>query len=318
MTRSLIRSPAPVTPFQRASIGRRIQKYRVLYLLLVPVVVYYVVFRYIPIVMQFILAFKDYFIMEGVWNSPWVGVDNFKALFNGPDFLRVLRNTIEISFLRLLFGFFPPILLAILLFDLSSPVYRRVTQNIIYVPYFFSWIVVTSLLYVMFSGSTGLVNGLFTALGMRKASLWGTPAFFRPLLIGSGIWKGIGWGTIIYMAALSSMDHSLFDAARVDGAGPWQRILHVTLPGIMSTMVFVLTLNLGYILYAGGEQVLLMYNAATYQTGDILDTWIYRKGIINMDFNLSTAMGLFQSLVGLLTIIGADRLSRRFAGVGIW
>jgi putative aldouronate transport system permease protein len=317
MTRSLIRS---TTPGHTGSGGllHRMGKHWILYSLLVPVVAYYVIFRYLPIVMQVALAFKDYMIMEGPWKSPWVGLKNFQDLFTGPDFWHVLRNTVEISLLRLLVGFLPPVMLAILLFDLSSSFYRRLSQTIVYIPYFFSWVVVVSLMFTLFSSTTGLVNGLLVSLGVKRVNFWGTPAFFRPLLIGSGIWKGIGWGTIIYMAALSSVDHELYDAAKVDGAGPLQRMWHITLPSILPTMVFVLTLSLGYILYAGGDQVLLMYNSATMDTGDILDTWIYRHGILNLEYNLSTAMGLFQSFVGLFTIVAADRLARRFAGVGIW
>ncbi len=306
---------------QRTATGSlmvRVRRSWILYCLLVPVVAYYAVFRYQPILVQLVLAFKDYRIMAGPWASPWVGLANFNRLFSGPDFWHVLRNTVEISLLRIGFGFLPPVALAVLLFELRSVRYRRFSQTLIYLPNFFSWIVVVSLLYTLFSGSSGLVNSVITALGMKRANFWGTPEFFRPLLIGSGIWKGIGWGTIIYMAALSSVDQELYDAAKVDGAGPLQRLRHITLPSLRATIVFVLTLNLGYILYAGGEQVLLMYNSATLATGDILDTWIYRHGILNLEFNLSTVMGLFQSLIGLFTIVAADRFARRFAGVGIW
>jgi putative aldouronate transport system permease protein len=296
----------------------RARKGWVLYCLLVPVVAYYVIFRYQPILVQFVLAFKDYRIMKGPWASPWVGLKNFKDLFTGPDFWHVFVNTLEISLLRLLFGFLPPVILAILLFDLKSVAYRRFTQTVIYLPNFFSWVVVVSLMFTLFSSTTGLVNSVIVKLGMPRVNFWGSPGFFRPLLIGSGVWKGVGWGTIIYMAALSLVDHELYDAAKVDGAGPLQRLWYITLPSIRPTMVFVLTLNLGYILYAGGEQVLLMYNSATMDIGDILDTWIYRHGILNLEYNLSTTMGLFQSMVGLCTIVLADRFARRFAGVGIW
>jgi len=293
------------------------RRYWFLYLLFVPVIVYYLVFRYYPIFLQGILAFKQYKLSSGIWGSPWVGFDNFTYVFARPDFYNVLENTIVISLLRIAFGFFPPIVLAILLFDLRSSWLRRVSQTILYIPHFFSWVIIYGIVFAMFS-NTGMVNQLIMGIGGSEQNFLMAPEWFRPLIVGSGIWKEIGWGTIIYLAALTGIDPSIYEAAKVDGAGPLQRIRHITLPGIRPVVVFLFTLSLGSVLNAGVEQILLFYSPATYEVGDIIDTFVFRQGLNQLQYSMATAAGLFQSVIGLILILSANWLAKRYAGTGIW
>ncbi len=293
------------------------RRYWFLYLLFVPVIVYYLVFRYYPIFLQGILAFKQYKLSSGIWGSPWVGFDNFTYVFARPDFYNVLENTIVISLLRIAFGFFPPIVLAILLFDLRSSLLRRVSQTILYIPHFFSWVIIYGIVFAMFS-NTGMVNQLIMGIGGSEQNFLMAPEWFRPLIVGSGIWKEIGWGTIIYLAALTGIDPSIYEAAKVDGAGPLQRIRHITLPGIRPVVVFLFTLSLGSVLNAGVEQILLFYSPATYEIGDIIDTFVFRQGLNQLQYSMATAVGLFQSVIGLILILSANWLAKRYAGTGIW
>jgi putative aldouronate transport system permease protein len=302
---------------RRSSLGIRLRRYWFLYLLFVPVVVYYIIFRYYPIALQGILAFKQYKLSLGIWDSPWVGFDNFAYAFSRPDFGNVLANTVIISLLRIAFGFFPPIVLAILLFDLRSSLLRRVSQTILYIPHFFSWVIIYGIVFAMLS-NTGMVNQLIVALGGTEQNFLMAPEWFRTLIVGSGVWKEIGWGTIIYLAALTAIDPSLFEAAKMDGAGPLQRIRHITLPGIRPVVVFLFTLSLGSVLNAGVEQVLLFYSPATYEVGDIIDTFVFRQGLNQLQYSMATAVGLFQSVIGLVLILTANQLAKKFAGTGIW
>ncbi|OXS54328.1 hypothetical protein B1A99_26790 [Cohnella sp. CIP 111063] len=304
-------------PVRRPSLVIRMRRYWFLYLLFVPVIVYYLVFRYYPIFLQGILAFKQYKLSSGIWGSPWVGFDNFTYVFARPDFYNVLENTIVISLLRIAFGFFPPIVLAILLFDLRSSWLRRVSQTILYIPHFFSWVIIYGIVFAMFS-NTGMVNQLITGIGGSEQNFLMAPEWFRPLIVGSGIWKEIGWGTIIYLAALTGIDPSIYEAAKVDGAGPLQRIRHITLPGIRPVVVFLFTLSLGSVLNAGVEQILLFYSPATYEVGDIIDTFVFRQGLNQLQYSMATAVGLFQSVIGLILILSANWLAKRYAGTGIW
>jgi len=294
-----------------------IKRHWFLYLLLLPAVVYFIVLRFYPMFLQMVLAFKDYRLMEGVWGSPWVGLDNFRHIFEQANFGRVLRNTIEISLLRLGFGFIPPLLLAIFLYDLSKGWLRKVSQTILYIPHFFSWVVIYGIVFALFSHS-GFMSLLIEKISGANVEFLMDSGWFRPLLIGSGIWKELGWSTIIYLAALTAIDQTLYEAAKIDGAGPWRRTWHVTLPGLRSIVIFLLTLSLGNILYAGGEQVLLFYSPATYDVGDVIDTWIYRQGISQLQYSLATAASLFQSLFGFLLVIGANYFSKKYAQTGIW
>ena len=303
---------------RRRSLGRRIADHRVLYLLFIPVALYYILIRYWPIALAWIVSFKDLKIGLGVWNSAWVGFRNFRDILTDNEILRVIRNSLEISLLRIGIGFLPPIILAILLHDLTTAWFRKAAQTIVYIPHFFSWVVIYGLVFALFSTGTGLVNNAMEALGLKRTEFLLNAQAFRPILIGSALWKDLGWGTIIYLAALSTVDPELYEAAVLDGAGPLKRIWHITFPSILPVVTFVLCINLGFILFAGGEQVLLFYNPAVYEVADIIDTWVYRVGLARLQFSIGTAVGLFQSFIGVVTIVAANAVAKRATGRGIW
>jgi putative aldouronate transport system permease protein len=302
----------------KAGFSVRFRRYRALYLFILVPLVYYVVYRYFPIAAQFILSFKNYRIMGGLWGSPWVGFDNYKSLFSTPETSRVIVNTVVISLLRLAVGFLPPIILAIFLFDMTSSRYRRISQSVLYIPHFFSWVVIYAIVQALFT-SSGYVSNIIAAFGGRPKNFLMDIKWFYPLLFGSELWKEIGWSTIIYLAALTNIDPQLYEAARVDGAGPVQRIVHITVPGIFPVIAFCLTIALGNILNnAGTEQLLLFYSPATYSIGDVIGTWVYRRGLGEFKYSLGAAVSQFNSVVGLVLVLFFNRISRKFFGVGIW
>ena len=296
----------------------RLRQYLPIYLMMAIPVIYLFVYRYYPIFLQFILAFKKYKILGGIWGSDWIGMDNFIKLFASPSISRIIVNTIRISVLRLVVGFFPPIILSIMLFDMTSNGFRRVAQSILYIPHFFSWVVIYGIVMVIFQND-GYLNSIRVALGYERVEFLMLKSSFIPLLIGSGLWKGLGWSTIIYMAALTGINPELYEVAKIDGAGPMRRIWYVTLPGIKSVVVFVLITSLGGILSgAGTEQILLFYGPSNYAVSDVIGTWVYRQGLGKMEYGLSAALGMFESTVGLVMVLICNTLSRKFAGVAIW
>ncbi|MFD2330878.1 ABC transporter permease [Cohnella sp. GCM10020058] len=310
--------PAPGAPAAEVTLWRRIVRHRMLYLMFLPVAVYYIVFRYWPIGLAWIVAFKDLKLGMGVFDSAWVGLDNFRVMFEDPEIVNVLRNTVEISLLRIVVGFFPPIILAIMFHDLSSGRLKKWLQSAVYIPHFFSWVIIFGIVFAFFSTGTGFVNNVLEAMGLPRVEFFLSEGWFRPILIGSALWKEIGWSTIIYLAALSTIDAQLYEAARIDGAGPIRRIFAVTLPGILPVVTFVLCLSLGNILFAGGEQILLFYNKAVLDTADVIETWVYREGLSRLQFSVGTAVGLFQSLIGMVVILAGNTLAKRYTGRGIW
>ncbi|MBZ2199527.1 sugar ABC transporter permease [Ruania sp. N2-46] len=313
-------APAPESaPLRRPrTVRQRLWRYKFLYLLFLPVFAYYTIFQYWPILLSFIVSFKDLKLGAGIWGSDWVGFQNFAEIFSDPALMNVFSNTVEISLLRLLFGFLPPIILAILFHDVSSRVFKRITQTIVYIPHFFSWIIVYGIVFAMVATGPGLINNALEWFGGERIEFLLSEEWFRPILIASGVWKEVGWSTIIYLAALATIDSELYDAAALDGAGPLRRIWYVTLPAILPVISFVLTINLGFILYAGGEQILAFYNSAVYDTADVIDTWVYREGLGRLQFSIGTAMGLLQSAVGLVLVMLSNTIARRLTGRGIW
>jgi putative aldouronate transport system permease protein len=296
----------------------RFKRFGVLYLFIFVPILYYIIYRFYPIIAQSVLAFKEYRILGGIWGSPWTGLNNYRSLFTSSETTRIIINTIVISLLRLMFGFLPPILLAIFLFDMTSSAYRRISQCILYIPHFFSWVVVYAIVQVLFS-PTGYIANIAASVGARPKDFLTDLRLFYPLLLGSELWKELGWGTIIYLAALTNIDPQLFEAAKVDGAGPLQRILHITLPGIFPVIAFCLTISLGNILNnTGTEQLLLFYSPATYSIADVIGTWVYRRGLGEFKYGLAAAVSQFNSIVGLVLVLFFNRISKKFFGVGIW
>lgn len=300
------------------SLLARLNRYKVLYLFILIPVVYFIIFRYYPIITQLILSFKEYRIQGGVWGSAWVGLDNYRTLFTTPEFKRLIVNTISISLTRLLVGFLPPIVLSIFLFDMTSGRFRRISQSILYIPHFFPWVVIYAIVFALFS-STGYVNNMVGALGGEKVNFLMSTKWFYPMLIGSDLWKELGWSTIIYLAALTNIDPQLYEAAKIDGAGPVKRIVHITFPGILQVVVFCLTIALGNLFNnTGTEQILLFYTPATYPVADVIGTWVFRRGLGEMKYSLAAAVSQFNSIIGLVLVLIFNSIAKKFAGIGIW
>ncbi|MCX7841932.1 MAG: ABC transporter permease subunit [Clostridia bacterium] len=297
---------------------KRIVQHKTLYLLLLPLIFYYIFLRYWPIVLAWIVAFKNLQMGSGVSTSPWVGFDNFKFIVSDPEIATAFKNTVQISLLRLAVGFMPPIFLAIMFHDMTSKTLKKYAQTAVYIPYFFSWVIIYGIAFAFFSTGSGFVNNLLDMMGLPRQEFLMSTDWFRPILIIMSMWKELGWGTIIYMAALSTVDTQLYEAAIMDGAGPLKRIAHITIPSILPVVTFVLCINLGHMFYAGGEQVLLFYNKAVMDVADIIDTWVYRVGIGNMRFSLGAAVGLLQSLFGMILILASNHASKKLTGNGIW
>lgn len=288
-----------------------------LYLLLALPVLYFVVFKYIPMYGAAI-AFQDYNIFGGITGSEWIGFENFRQLFSMSQFYVVVRNTLVLNFLDLVFSFPAPILLAILLNELTVNWYKKFAQTLLYLPHFISWIIIGGLVYQMFATNGGLVNNLVTALGFNPIPFLTEKGAWLMVYLGTGIWQSAGWGTIIYLAALTGINKELYEAADVDGAGRLKKIWHITLPGIRSTVVVMLIMQLGKIMTIGFERPFVMGNTLVMDYSEVISTFVYKAGLQSAQFSLATAMGLFQALVGLIFVITANTIAKRFGEQGIW
>lgn len=289
---------------------------RWLYILLLPGMIYLLVFNYVPIY-GILIAFKKFSLVRGILASPWVGFENFDALFGSIHFFRVLRNSLLISSLRLVWGFPVPVILAILLNEVRHRGYKSAVQTIVYVPHFISWVVIIGIVMNFFSPE-GAVNWVLRLLGLDAVNFLIEPRYFRGIVVATEIWKEAGWGTIIYLAAISSVDPQLYEAAIVDGASRLRRIWHITLPGILSTVVVLLILRLGLILDNGFEQIFLLYNSLTLDVADVFETFAYRTGLQEGRFAFATAVGLLKSTVGLALILSTNALARRLRETALW
>ncbi|MBR2567910.1 MAG: sugar ABC transporter permease [Paenibacillus sp.] len=288
-----------------------------LYLLLIPGMLIVLLFKYTPMY-GIVIAFKDFNIFDGYAASPWVGLKHFEKLFTSPDFLLVFRNTLIISVYKLVFLFPLPIIIALMLHELKQLLFKRVVQTIIYLPHFLSWVIVSGLFIDLLSTNGGLINKLLVSLGMEPIAFFLDTSVFRGLLVTSAGWKEVGWSTIVYLAAFATIDPQLYDAAKIDGAGKWKQLLHITLPGISSTIILMLILRLGSILEAGTEQILVMYNPTVYKVSDVIGTYVYRMGLGNQDYSFTTAVGLFESVIAFVLVITGNALSRKYLQRGIW
>lgn len=304
----------------KKSFGARLKKdlkaHWQIYLMAVPVIIYFLVFNYAPMV-GIIMAFQKYSIKKGMFGSAFVGMDNFMRFFSSPNFWRLLRNTLMISFYGLLFSFPLPIVFALCLNEVRNTKFKKFVQTISYLPYFISVVVVVSFLF-----DFGKANGIFTqiaqAFGWSGGALITSPQWFRTLYIGSNLWQHLGYNSIIFISALAAIDPTLYEAARIDGANRWQQTKYVTLPGIASTIVVLLILRLGQIMSVGYEKIILMYGPSTYDTADVIASYVYRIGIINADYSYGTAINLFNSLVNMIVLFTANIISRKVNETSIW
>lgn len=303
------------TALRRAA--REVRGQYILYLMVLPGLFYFIIFRYLPIYGASI-AFKNFRVLLGITHSPWVGLKNFRTVFSSPYFTSILTNTIAISVYKLLFGLPLAIAMALLLNEVRVRWFKRAVQTIAYLPHFLSWVVVFGIALTVLSPSNGLVNKAVVASGGASVNFLADPHWFRTVLVASEIWKNIGWNTIIYLAALAGISPSLYEAAAVDGASRFHRIRYISLPGILPVVVLVTMLNIGNLLSAGFEQVFVFYNPAVYSVGDIIDTWVYRQGIQGFQYSVAAAVGLFKGVVGCGLIVSANWAAKRWAETGIW
>ena len=307
-----IQSAATITIWMKHA-----RKHRALYLMLIPGIVYLLVFKYAPLLGS-VIAFKDYNIYKGILASDWAGLKYFERFFTYPQFSRLLWNTLAISFYQTLFAFPAPIILAILLNEIRSGAFKRSAQTVLYLPHFLSWVIVGGLGYMLLSPQVGLVNQWITAMGGEAVYFLQEPRYFRSIIIVSGIWKEMGWNAIIFLAALAGISPSLYEAAKIDGAGRWKQFVHITMPGIMPAVMLLLLLKIGHTLDLGFEQIYIFLNPITYATGDVMDTYSYREGIVQGHYSMTTAIGLFKAVVGFLLLLIANRASKAITGQGIF
>ncbi|MGG3311385.1 MULTISPECIES: ABC transporter permease [Paenibacillus] len=315
-------SPAPYKEMKKkrgywGRLGSDIWKEWDLYLLLVPGILFILLFKYTPMY-GITIAFKDFNIFTGFADSPWVGWKHFEKLFTSPDFAQVFKNTVIISFLKIVILFPLPIIIALMLNELRNMVFKRTVQTVIYLPHFLSWVIVGGLFIDLLSTNGGIVNKLLVFLGMEQIAFFLDNSVFRSVLITSAGWKETGWSTIVYLAAFTMIDPMLYEAAKIDGAGRWKQLWHITLPGIAPIIVLMFILRLGNVLEAGTEQILVMYNPVVYQVSDVIGTYVYRQGLGNQDYSFSTAVGLFEAVISFTLVIMGNAMSRKYLQRGIW
>lgn len=291
---------------------RAIQRNRWFYLLMTPSLLYFLIFRYGPL-WNAQIAFKDFKPLLGVMGSPWVGLKHFETFVNSFYFSELIANTVIFSSAKLLLGMPTAIILAIALHETWFRRFRTIVQTVVYLPHFLSWVIMFGVLLMMLSPGNGLVNTIIESLGGEPIAFLTSPQWFRSVVILSDIWKETGWSTIIYLAALLAISPDLYEAATVDGASHWRRIWHISLPGILPVIVLVTLLRLGNILDAGFNQIFVLYSVPVYSVGDIIDTWVYRQGILQFQFSLATAVGLFKGVIGLVLILVANKVAKRVA-----
>ncbi|MGG1516484.1 ABC transporter permease subunit [Paenibacillus oryzisoli] len=289
---------------------------RIIYFMAVPVVAYYAIFHYFPMYGA-VIAFKEFNIAKSIWDSPWVGFEHFKVFLNSYYFWRLLRNTLLLNVFQLLWGFPAPIVLALLLNEIRLKWFKGIIQTVAYLPHFISVVVVCGMV-VDFTSRSGIITDLVVWLGGSRTALLSDAGNFRTIFISSGIWQEIGWGSIIYLAALSGINPDLYEAATVEGAGRFKQMQFVTLPGIMPVVVILLILKIGHMMDVGFEKVILLYNPNTYETADVISSFVYRSGLTGGEYSYSSAIGLFQSLINFILLIAANGLARRTSENSLW
>jgi putative aldouronate transport system permease protein len=301
---------------ERATLGQRIWRERWMYLFIIPGAIFFLLFQYLPLLGN-IIAFQDFSPFLGIRGSPWVGLTNFRHLLTDPDFKLALTNTIKIEVLQLVFSFPAPLILALVLNSIFSERVKRVMQSVVYLPHFLSWVIIIAL-WQQILGGAGFVNQLLRNQGLQTLNIMNNPSIFKLLVVAQSIWKEVGWGTIIFLAALTTIDVQLYEAAAIDGASGFRRLWHVTLPGIRSIIVLLLILRLGAALSTGFEQYYLQRGAVGPQAAEVLDTFIYFRGIQGGDWGFATAVGLVRGVVGTLLVVGANWAAKRVGEEGVY
>ena len=287
-----------------------------LLLIAAPGILHFIIFRYIPLLGN-IIVFQNYNVFRGFLGSPWAGLEHFRRMFTYPEFYQILRNTLLISLYSVVFGFPAPLILSLLFNELRGKAFPRVIQTILYLPHFISWVIIGGIFLELLS-RTGVVNQFLALFGWTPVNFVTEPDYFRGVLVGVGIWRSVGWGMIIYLAAISGVDPNLYEAAFVDGAGRWRQMWHVTLPSILPAIVTLLLLRIGQLLESNVEQVLVFLNPLVRDVGEVINTYVYRVGLLGAQFSYTTAIGIFKSLVGLTMVVSLNALSKRLTGESIY
>ncbi|MCR4577083.1 MAG: ABC transporter permease subunit [Clostridiales bacterium] len=286
--------------------------------MLIPSFIYLGIFEFAPL-FGLVIGFQDFKLSTGVFNSGWKGLDNFRYIFTMyPGFWNIVKNTVEIALLKLCFGFTAPILVSLMLHEVTNSTYKRTIQTLVYIPHFVSWVILAGILRSMLDPDNGLINHIIKLFGGAPVYFLGSNATFRGVLVVSDVWKGFGWGTIIYMAALTGIDPALYEAATIDGANRLQRAVHITLPGILPIIMLNLILSIPGILNAGFDQIFNLYNERVYKTADVLDTFIYRLGILDSQYALSTAIGMVKSVIGSVLLVSSYKIAEKAVGYKVF
>lgn len=302
---------------KRRAFAKRFKQTRALYWFIIPGLLFYALFKYYPIYGSQI-AFRDYSPFLGFWNSEWVGLENFRRFFSSPDFWKIIKNTLLINLSNLIFGFPIPIILALMLSQLSNQRMKKFVQTVTYAPYFISIVVLVGMLYTMLSPYSGVINVILKKLGLEAVFFMGKKGLYVPIYVLSGIWQTSGWSAVVYIAALSSVSEELHEAAIVDGAGRMKRIWHIDIPGILPTVMTMLILTAGQLLSIGFEKAYLMQNSINIDVSEVLSTYTYKRGLVDGDFSYASAVELFQSAINFAVLVGVNRLSRRLNDVSLW
>ncbi|UVI30993.1 ABC transporter permease [Paenibacillus spongiae] len=301
----------------RADARRSLRKHWRFYLLIIPPVLFFILFKYVPM-LNAVIAFKDYNIIKGVWGSPWAGFKHFRLFFDNPVFWVLIKNTLIISLYHLVVAFPIPILLAIGLNEVRSGFFRRTVQLVTYAPYFISTVVMVSIIMLLMSPRLGIINIAMQHLGMETVNFLGDPGIFRSVYVWSDVWQTTGYSAVIYLAALAGVDPALYEAARVDGASRMQKILHVDIPGLLPAAVIILILSVGNIMAIGFEKIYLLQNPLNTGTSEIIATYVYKIGLLNANFSFATAVGLFNSVINLILLVLVNALARRISNNSLW
>jgi putative aldouronate transport system permease protein len=290
--------------------------YGQLYILMIPGLIYYVLFRYVPIY-GIIIGFKEFNFMKGIWDSPWIGLENFRYMFQAPSFKQVFSNTLVLGFLKLIVGFPLPILFAVLLNEVYQAKFKKLVQTISYLPHFLSWVVLGGIFFQFFS-INGPINVLIEALGLKPISFLTDPGWFRFVLVSTHVWKVMGWNSIVFLAAIAGINPEMYEAAMIDGAGRVQRIIHITIPSLAPVITVMFILAAGQIINDDFDQIFNLYNPAVYRTADVISTYVYRQGLEQLNFSYATAVELFKNLIALALVWSTNRVSKKINEYGIW
>lgn len=295
-----------------------LRRYFPYYIMFVPVLIYYVVFRYAPLIMSLVISVVKYKPAKGILGSSFVGMKYYEEFMGSVFFWRLIRNTLAINALQLTIGFVAPIILALMLNEVTHSKYKRVIQTVTYLPNFISTVVVVGMVVNFLSPSIGLVNNILAMFGFERKNFLAEPEYFRGIYTTMTIWQTAGYTAIIYLAALTGISGELYEASRIDGAGRWKQLLHITLPGISDTIILMFLMKIGHVLDVGYETIVLMYNPGIYSTADVIGTYLYRRGIQNGEYSFASAVGFFQSIIGLVLVVMANKISKKYSEASLW